>query len=234
VPFRDDLHAVELSFQIVDAALRLAGVVHDPADPEPVSLPIVSGPRDNRAVDRVLHDCGMGDRPYVVLHPGSNSSLKSWPLAHFAALGAGLSRSLGAALVVTGSADERLHNQALCDALPPGALNLAGSLSWGELEALLRRAALVVGVDTGPLHLAAAAGTPSVVLFGPADPIRFGPWAPPVRHRVVTADLPCRPCRRLDYCRLEPGQKGPPPCMRAIESGTVLAAARAALAAGSD
>jgi ADP-heptose:LPS heptosyltransferase len=109
---------------------------------------------------------------------------------------------------------------------------MAGRLSWGELEALLSRAALVLGVDSGPLHLAVAAGTPSVALFGPADPTQFAPWGSADRHRMVYADLPCRPCRRLDFCALEPDGEGPPPCMRQLEVEPVYTAALLALKEG--
>jgi heptosyltransferase-2/heptosyltransferase-3 len=180
----------------------------------------------------LLHGGGIGDAPYIVLHPGSGSALKSWPLERFAAVGADLSRTLHVRVAVTGSAAERQFAAALCAALPLGSLNLAGCLSWGELESLLGRAVLVAGVDSGPLHLAVAAGTPSVALFGPADPAQFAPWGSSPRHQVVTAHLPCRPCRRLDYCRIAPGHEGPPPCMMAIDDRQVLAAVQAAIAAG--
>jgi heptosyltransferase-2/heptosyltransferase-3 len=184
-------------------------------------------------VARVLEDAGIGRAdPIVVLHPGAGSALKSWPLDRLAEAGGAVAAMIGARIAVTGAAHERSLADALCGLLPSGAANLAGRLGWGELEALLGRAALVVGVDSGPLHLAVAACTPSVALFGPADPAQFGPWGSPARHRVVSADLPCRPCRRLDWCALEPGGLGPPPCMRGIEVSMVLAAARAAMQEG--
>ena len=89
------------------------------------------------------------------------------------------------------------------------------------LGALLARADLVVGGDTGPLHLAVATGTPTVHLFGPADPARFGPWGPPDRHRVVATDLPCAPCGRLDWP--DPADH---PCVRTIALARVVAAGR--------
>jgi len=90
---------------------------------------------------------------------------------------------------------------------------------------------LVAAIAAGTFATVAAQ-TPSVALFGPADPAQFGPWDDPARHAVVTAGLPCRPCRRLDFCRLEPGTDGPPPCMRAIEVADVLIACDAVLNAG--
>jgi heptosyltransferase-2/heptosyltransferase-3 len=202
----------------------------------PAAFPLPRRARegDYQMVRDLLHEAGVAaGQDLVVLHPGSNSFLKAWLLPRFAAVGRQLAGELGARLVVTGIPAERDLAQQLCDLLPAGALNLAGSLRWTETEALLARARLVVGVDSGPLHLAVAVDTPSAALFGPADPVQFGPWGSPARHRVVVADLPCRPCRRLDVCALAPGIAGPPPCMQGITSDRVLGAAHAALAAGS-
>ena len=58
---------------------------------------------------------------------------------------------------------------------------------------------MVLGPDSGPLHLAAAVGTPTVSLYGPADPIEFGPWGPSGRHKLLTSPIACRPCRILDW-----------------------------------
>jgi ADP-heptose:LPS heptosyltransferase len=80
---------------------------------------------------------------------------------------------------------------------------------------------LLVG-DTGPMHLAAAVGTPVVALFGPSDPARYGPLS--IRSRVVTADLWCRPCNRV---RRPPArcQGRVPDCLNGIDAETVYVAA---------
>jgi ADP-heptose:LPS heptosyltransferase len=228
-------HAVEEGVALADAVARATGYDSTcgsngmsamPAPP----LPTVADGADSATVARLLGEAGIGARtPLIVLHPGAGSHLKAWPIEHFAYVGAQLAGETGARIAVTGSATERSLAQELCDALPGDTLNLAGSLSWRELEALLARATLVLGVDSGPLHLAVAAGTASVALFGPADPTQFAPWGPPARHRTVYAQLACRPCRRLDYCYVEPDSSGPPPCMRAIDAARVLTAARAVL-----
>ncbi|MDB5077589.1 MAG: glycosyl transferase family 9 [Chloroflexi bacterium] len=233
LPHAPGRHAVEDSLTLVGAALARARVPHTRESSAALVLPRVSSAADEQSLTELLNAAGVGREPLIVLHPGSGSPLKSWPTDHFAKVGAELAEATEARLVVTGSAAEAPLASALCAALPEGTLNLAGRLQWPMLEALLARACLVVGVDSGPLHLAVAAGTPSVALFGPADPVQFGPWGSPSMHRVVAADLPCIPCRRLDVCRLEPQGTEPPPCMRAISTGTVVAAARAALAEGS-
>jgi len=76
--------------------------------------------------------------------------------------------------------------------------NLAGKLSLKELGALTGQARIFIGVDSMPMHLAAAMGTPAVALFGPSGELQWGPWR--VAHRVVASDRhPCRPCG-LDGC----------------------------------
>ena len=71
-------------------------------------------------------------------------------------------------------------------------VNLAGRLSIKELGALTARARLFIGVDSMPMHLAAAMGVRTVALFGPSGELEWGPWN--VAHRVVTSAHPCRPC----------------------------------------
>jgi ADP-heptose:LPS heptosyltransferase len=77
-------------------------------------------------------------------------------------------------------------------ALGPGTRLSLGALAW-----LQQRARLVIAMDGGPLHLAAAMGAPVIGLYGPADPWEFGPWCPEERRRVVKVELPCSPCRTL-------------------------------------
>jgi heptosyltransferase-2/heptosyltransferase-3 len=225
-------HTAADALALARAAIRSLGkeVGEDNQPP----LPASAGLEEHAAVARLLVAAGIGDEPLLVLQPGAGSPLKAWPPERLAAVGATLARELGARVMVSGSATEHGLAQRVCDLLPEGGLNLAGALRWTELEALLTRATLVVGLDSGPLHLAVAAGTPSVALFGPADPAQFGPWGSPARHRVVTATLPCRPCRRLDWCALEPEGTGPPPCMRAIPVVEVMETARLALREGHD
>jgi ADP-heptose:LPS heptosyltransferase len=230
VPYTPGHHAAQDALDLVDVFLARA-LPGEPVFPAPV-LASATAFADDVSATLLLRETGLSAQSYAVLHPGSGAKLKSWPAERFAELGTALlGDRLAERLIVTGSADEAGRVAELCARLPAGTLNLAGRLTWGELEAVLRHACLVVGVDSGPLHLAVAAGTPSVALFGPADPAQFGPWGDPSRHAVVVAGLPCRPCRRLDDCRLEPGVDGPPRCMRAIAVTDVRAACGAVRAA---
>ena len=101
------------------------------------------------------------------------------------------------------------------------AVNLGGRTTLRELACLYRQASLLVTTDSGPMHLAAAMGTPVIALFGPTDPARTGPYGP--GHRVIRRVLSCAPCFRK-RCDL-------PRCMTEISVEEVFKAVREMLAA---
>ena len=114
-------------------------------------------------------------RGAVVVHPGAASQARRWPVDRFAAV-ARAAADRGETVVVTGTTAEKPLVAELCRraGLPEGA-DLAGTTAVGELAALVSAARLVVCGDTGMAHLASAYATPSVVLFGPTSPARWGP-----------------------------------------------------------
>ena len=127
----------------------------------------------------------------VVVHPGAAYESRRWPAGRFAEVARAL-RAAGHRVVITGVATEveLAHGVVERAALPARSL-LAGRTDVVELAALVADARLVVCGDTGPAHLASAFGTPSVVLFGPTPPTRWGPPASP-RHLVLWPSLPRR------------------------------------------
>jgi ADP-heptose:LPS heptosyltransferase len=139
-------------------------------------------------------------------------------------------RELGAAIVLTGGADDR----ALVDATGRSIsgrliIDLAGRLDLMTLAAVLERLDLYITGDTGPMHLAAAVGTRVVAVFGPSDPVRYAPAEP--QHRIVRIDLPCSPCNRI---RLPPARcvGHTPDCLQGIDAERVYRAAIDALSRG--
>jgi ADP-heptose:LPS heptosyltransferase len=119
----------------------------------------------------------------VVLHPGAASGSRRWPADRFAAVAAALADA-GERVVLTGSPDEAplAEDVRRLAGLPPESL-LAGRTDLGHLAALIADARLVVAGDTGVAHLASAYATPSVLLFGPTPPTRWGPPTGP--HTVL-------------------------------------------------
>jgi ADP-heptose:LPS heptosyltransferase len=149
---------------------------------------------DTARIDALLGQCGQ----LVVVHVGAGTRYGRYPPERFGAVAEAIARETGARIVFTGSASEAaLADLALCAMTIP-ARSLAGGLSLGEFAALLARASLLVSNDSGPVHLAAAVGTP-VVDLGAATYAQHAPWR--VRSRVLRHDVPCSHCFR-SHCPL--------------------------------
>lgn len=158
----------------------------------------------------------------LIIHPGTAGMSKQWPAERWAAVGNALAALPATRLLLTGGPDEAALVSRVAGLLQRPPLNLAGATSLGELAALLGHAALVIGVDSGPLHLAVSQGAPSLHLFGPTDHARFGPWGDPACHRVVRAGLFCSPCHVVTHC---PRGTAGPECMLQIGVAEVVAVA---------
>ncbi len=156
-------------------------------------------------------------RRATIVHPGAKSPARRWPTERFAAVARALA-GRGHDVVVTGSAAEHgLARRVAHDAgLPPTAV-LAGDTGLDELAALVAHARLLVSGDTGVAHLATAYGTPSVVLFGPVPPRRWGPPPDRPRHRAIWHGTRAEPGDTLD--------PGVHPALLRVSVGEVLAAA---------
>ncbi len=139
----------------------------------------------------------LGGRPFALINPGAAWPNKRWPPERFGQVAAFLRevRHLPS-FVLWGPGEEALA-QAVVDA-SDGAAERAPSTNLTDLLALCRAAALMVSGDTGPLHIATAAGTPTVSIFGPTDPDRNGPWDP--HDLAVSRFASCR-CHYLRRCR---------------------------------
>jgi lipopolysaccharide heptosyltransferase I len=115
-------------------------------------------------------------RRLVVVNPGAGRRDKRWPAERFRALTERLTLEAGAAVVVVWGPDEVALAEAIVESSRPGRALLAPPTSLADLVSLLRRASVVVGGDTGPVHLAAALAVPCVGLYGPTAVERTGPY----------------------------------------------------------
>jgi ADP-heptose:LPS heptosyltransferase len=182
--------------------------------------------RDAALADGRLAGRGLSAGRFTVVAPGAVWETKRWPAERFAEVVRELSQGEGLPCLLVGSEAER----ALCDevaaAAGPGARagSVAGETTLRQTAALVSRAALFVGNDSGLSHLAMAAGTPTVAVFGPTDPGQFDFEG----HAAVYADLSCSACSFYGGRRCRLGHWN---CMRLVEPGVVLRAARGLLAA---
>jgi len=152
----------------------------------------------------------------VGMHPGTSGfgRFKRWPVERFAAVARMLRDQCGARTIVTwGAGEEGLAHRLV--ALADGAAALAPATSLADLIEILRPLDLFIAGDTGPLHVAALLGRPVVAVFGPKDPVTYGPYR--CRSRIVRKALACSPCtqRRCDHLS----------CLLDIQPGEVFEAA---------
>lgn len=212
-------HTVVRSWQIS------ANAVHNNAPvPDRNQQPVRVDPQQSALnyIDDLLEQRGVRG-PFAVIHPGSGAAVKEWPPDRWSAVAAAL-RHNGMEVVVTGSQTEsalaeRISSRGGCPT------SLAGETTLDQLIALMSRATLVLGPDCGPLHVAVATGTSSVHVFGPSDPVRYGPWGNLLRHRVVADDMTCSRCGDLSLGRLSGCG-----CMLAVSVDDVVSTAMELLA----
>ena len=162
-------------------------------------------------------------RPWVALNIGARWVTKRWPPEHFAAIARRAQAQLGAGLILVGAPEDQPLVAALQDALGPTVapmLDLCGRTTLPELAALASEVDLFVSNDTGPLHLAAAAGAPTVGIYTCTSPARTGPYGP--RSVVARSCVWCAPSYRKTCPRME--------CMTELTPDRVWAVVEAHLA----
>jgi lipopolysaccharide heptosyltransferase II len=173
---------------------------------------------DRQFIEHLL--CAEGVLPddrIIALNLGTTWATKQWDIMNFSDViqqTAHLAPEIK--IVLTGSSSEQELAKALPDSL--SVINLVGKTDILQLGALLERCEVCLTCDSGPMHIAAAVGTPTVALFGPTDPMRHRPYG--IGHTVIEKQVSCRPC----YKRACHRQDAPHLCMQEIGTGEVVKA----------
>lgn len=208
--------------------MRLVERWTGPTTPENTVYQFPVAPIDQGYIDGYLQEWGIApDQRLLCIHPGTGTWVKHWEEKRWAEVADTLTGQFNAPVVFTGSERELQLVRRIAGHMQQPCCIIAGETQVNQLAALFTRAQVVIGPDSGPLHLAAAVGAPTVTLFGPADPVEFGPWGAPNAHIALTSNIGCRPCRILDWADDDPIYH---PCVRDITVAQVLDAARRAAA----
>jgi lipopolysaccharide heptosyltransferase I len=200
-----DVHAVERYLWLAP----LLGLDDGPPD---FRLPVQD--RAEARVEEMLRGEGLAEKPLALLVPGTVWQTKHWHIEGFAGVARHLART-GRAVALAGAPAERQRCQAVARRCPE-AHDLSGRTDLPELAALIRRAAVCVTNDSGPMHLAVALGRPVVSVFGPTDPLWVGPHGRP--EAVVRSEQPCAPCYLRKLSRCAHGHA----CMNEVGAGVVI------------
>jgi heptosyltransferase I len=157
-------------------------------------------------------------RPRIAILPVSRWQTKTWPADRFAEVAKILGKKTNATFFLLGGAGERDVCDRIASILGSAAVNMAGKTSMSETGGLLKEMDMLISNDSGPVHMAAAVGTPVLAIFGPTESLRTGPFGG--KHCVVRTALPCQPCFSR-VCRYD--------TVRCMEQLTVEAVSVAAL-----
>ncbi|MGA2261373.1 MAG: glycosyltransferase family 9 protein [Acidobacteriota bacterium] len=193
VPFDPRLHAIVNNLNV--------GGIQDPA-PEDVDMDLRLAPGDEAAAEHLLHEL---PRPRIGVHIGwgpqgrkkrQDHRLRGWSLTNFDRLIRMLLERDSASVVLTGSSEDARDTEVLGRQLPDGRVrSIAGQTRVRELAAVIKRLDLLISVDSGPCHMAAAVGTPLVVLWGPGRLEQTRPISSFAPVRIVRHSVPCAPCQ---------------------------------------
>ncbi len=177
----------------------LCAAKHLGCDPGPIEFPLGISPQ-------------IKSEGLIAVNPSARWKTKLWGDDKFAEL---VRRLPNRRVILTGSVADRAH----CELIAQGCRNLAGGTTLLDLAELYARCAVVITNDTGPMHIAAAVGTPVVAIFGPTDPELTGPYGK--QHVVLRAVIPCSPCLK-NRCKHAPRME----CMTLVTVEQVLAAVK--------
>lgn len=160
----------------------------------PLAGPLVVGEVECRSLEEMLQHRGLGNRPLVVFHYGTTWETKLWAIENWCSLARQMIDNNQTDILLTwGNDTEKEAAQTIASAVDGRAIVWPrGSLK--DLIALLKRADLVIGCDTGPIHIAAAVGTSTVSMYRVTDAFRNGPRGD--HHRLLQVPLPCAACLR--------------------------------------
>ena len=184
-PVDMEIHALTRGMMLLEAGLGITNseIVYN--------LPVSQ--RGHDLAEALLQQSGIRNtKPLVAIHPAAKWDTKLWDNRKFADLADRLITECHAQVIFTGGkADVNLIGQIRSD-MKNRACDVSGRTTLKSLAALYARTDCVISTDTGPMHLAAAVGTPVVALFGPTAPWRTGPFGK--NHRTVRAGIDCSPC----------------------------------------
>lgn len=194
---------------------------------DPTPRPTVVGISD---ADRAFADAALGasDQPAVVIHAGSggDSYARRWSPDDFAQVAEALAADGMRIVLVGGPGDD---TAALRRHLRTDCIDLTGQTSLGQLAAVIDRASVFLGADSGVMHVASATRTPIVAIFGPSNPAAWSPWRPDGGTLVLRSAPECSPCSYVGHSLGQRAGCAARTCMRLVTPDAVIASARRVL-----
>jgi len=179
IPFEISRNVVEINYDLIR---QVTGNWHS----FPARVPIPYTSQDFARVLARLSQAGLGEgAPFVAIHPGARFKYQQWGLNNYSELFDQLKRSMDLPILFLGENNYQINAPVI------------NGLSIKELACLLEKAAIFIGNNSGPMHIAAAVGTPCVIIQGPSA-VNWEIFWQDIPHRIIKANLHCRPCEKFD------------------------------------
>jgi predicted lipopolysaccharide heptosyltransferase III len=198
----------------VEQQLALLGWTGVPVTDRPRTHLAIT-PTAAAAVNQLLVDAGLADRPIALIHPAAAFATKEWATENFARVAESLAERGFASIAIAAPNEREILSILQAQAVVPV---VTLDLSLPEVAALAARSQIFVGNDSGIAHIAAAVGTPSVVIFGSSNVAHWRPWNKAAAE-VVLEEMPCQPCHGY-FCEKFPE----PECILRVPVERVVAA----------
>ena len=205
---RTDLHEVHRYLRVLELI-----DIHEPN----AKLEFWHTDADRDGARQILSAHSISSREQLIgVNLGTTWRTKRWPLENFAEVIKQVQIRFSARILLTGSIAEIPLGEALVRIAQVEAINLIGKTTLMQLGALIERCNFYLTCDSGPMHIAAAVGTPTIALFGPTSPTRHGPYGK--NHEVIEKPVECRPCYKRKCMRKDL----PYLCMTEINTNEVV------------
>jgi lipopolysaccharide heptosyltransferase II len=177
----------------VDAMLGLAKLAGGKPDGDGLKVVWTEG-AETKWAEFFKEHRGTRSELMIGINPGGDRSNRRWPPECYALVGDRLSERLNASIVLLGGPGEETISGSIEATMTAPSVNLAGRLTLDDLITVISKLDLLVTNDSAPMHIAAAVQTPLVAIFGPENPSIFGPYTSTRLHRIIQAEVDCRPC----------------------------------------
>ena len=206
---RTDLHEVQRYLRVLELI-----AIHE----QNAKLEFWHTDADRHVARQIFARHGISPKEYLIgVNLGTTWRTKRWSLENFAEVITQVQKRFDARILLTGSTAEIPLGEALAQIVKVETINLIGQTTLMQIGALIESCDLYLTCDSGPMHIAAAVGTPTIALFGPTSPIRHGPHGD--NHEAIEKPVECRPCYKRKCMRKDQ----PHLCMTEIDPNEVVA-----------
>lgn len=189
-----------------------------------IDNPVLSldlSPADRDFAESFFRENKLSDRFAAVIHTGTSTKERSWHLERYAEVCNHLAAKYNAVIIFTGGKDDISGAEKVSSLVNGQTFNMTGIINIGRTAAVIEKASLFVGNDSGPMHIASALKTPVVVIFGPGNPVKTHPFTSTELYIQVKKDFSCRPCKQRFFKECSPSASGKPECIESIKSNDV-------------